>query len=366
MCGVKKVKGALPGALVVYSINDLVSLDGAEGIASVGTRNDGLYSIFLQNNAVLTSAIALANTQYPVNTLYIGNNAVLECVPSTWPATDSVGNAIPHGTCPTLPTPGASSSGSGMIVGIVVAVVALACAAGFLFYRRRRSPGDSTPPVQKIAKDVEMGRVEVELPVGLKPVGSAQFDPDEGFPINDSARALCAKQWTARRDLSASFNDDGAAEHITKVQYADLQAATRNFGDSHKIGDGGSCVVYKAELYGVPCAIKLLSQNASAFEEKQFAAEINVLTRVKHKNICQLYACSTDGPSRCLVLELMDTSLEDRVCADPMLGWEQRTYILVCVCRGLVHLHSESPPLIHRDVKSDNGKYSPLLSRVAV
>ena len=201
-------------------------------------------------------------------------------------------------------------------------------------------------------------------PNALNPVRSPKFDPDEGFPTNDSARALCAKQWTAHRDLNTSFAGDGAAQHTTKVQYADLQAATRNFGDSHKISDGGSCVVYKAELHGVLCAIKLLSQNASAWEKKQFAAEINVLSRVKHQNICQLYACSTDGPSRCLVLELMDTSLEGRVCADPSLGWEQRAYILACVCRGLVHLHSQSPPMIHRDVKSDNGKCSPLYSHV--
>jgi serine/threonine protein kinase len=90
--------------------------------------------------------------------------------------------------------------------------------------------------------------------------------------------------------------------------------------------------------------------------EAEFAAEIDVLTRAKHQNICQLYACSTGGPSRCLVLELMGTSLEDRVRHDPPLGWEQKTYILVSVCRGLVHLHSQSPPMTHRDVKSQNGK----------
>jgi hypothetical protein len=56
-----------------------------------------------------------------------------------------------------------------LIKGIVVAVVALACAAGFLFYRRQQSPGGSTPPV--ITKEVEMGAVEVDLPVGLHPVG---------------------------------------------------------------------------------------------------------------------------------------------------------------------------------------------------
>jgi hypothetical protein len=196
----------------------------------------------------------------------------------------------------------------------------------------------------------------------LNPIGSPEFDPEEGFPINDSARALCVRQWTVRSDVNKSLNEeqfpstaDGAAQHTTNVQYTDLQAATNNFGPNHKIGDGGSCVVYKAELYGLPCAIKLLSQDASEWEKKQFAAEISVLTHIKHANICQLYACSTDGPSRCLVLELMDTSLEDRLCMDPPLGWEQRAYILVCVVRGLAHLHSQSPPMIHRDVKSQNG-----------
>jgi serine/threonine protein kinase len=52
----------------------------------------------------------------------------------------------------------------------------------------------------------------------------------------------------------------------------------------------------------------------------------------------------------------MGTSLEDRVRNDPPLGWEQKAHILVWVCRGLVHLHSQSPPMIHRDVKSQNGK----------
>jgi hypothetical protein len=48
----------------------------------------------------------------------------------------------------------------------------------------------------------------------------------------------------------------------------------------------------------------------------------------------------------------MDTSLEDRVRLDPPLSWEQCVWILLCICRGLVHLHSQS--LIHRDVKSQN------------
>jgi hypothetical protein len=105
MCGVKNVKGALTGSFYVYSMNGLVSLDGAEGIASVGVNSDG-YSIILANNLNLTSAIALANTEYPAGTLYITSNTILECVPSTWPATDTNGTTTPHGSCPPTPAPG--------------------------------------------------------------------------------------------------------------------------------------------------------------------------------------------------------------------------------------------------------------------
>jgi serine/threonine protein kinase len=32
----------------------------------------------------------------------------------------------------------------------------------------------------------------------------------------------------------------------------------------------------------------------------------------------------------------------------------QRAHIAVCTIRGLAHLHSQQPALIHRDIKSDN------------
>jgi serine/threonine protein kinase len=175
-----------------------------------------------------------------------------------------------------------------------------------------------------------------------------EFDSEEGFPINASARAQCARQWTSNCDLHHG------AVGSAKVSYADLQMATRNFDGAHKIGDGGSSMVYKGQLYGVPCAIKQLSPDGSGVGVSQFASEVDVLTQIKHDHICQLFACSTNGPSRCLVLELMDISLEDRLQAQPPLRWEQRLYIALCICRSIAYLHAHSPPIIHRDIKSSN------------
>jgi serine/threonine protein kinase len=79
--------------------------------------------------------------------------------------------------------------------------------------------------------------------------------------------------------------------------------------------------------------------------------EVELLSRIQHKNLCRLYACSTDGPQKCLLLELMDDALDSRLMALPSLGWEQRVWIALSATRALSHLHTRSPPVIHRDIK---------------
>jgi interleukin-1 receptor-associated kinase 1 len=112
---------------------------------------------------------------------------------------------------------------------------------------------------------------------------------------------------------------------------------------------------------------------------------MELLCRVTHTSICRLYACSTDGPQRCLVLELCTGgSLEDRIecageatsgdgggggggggggngggggdggCKFPPLQWDHRLRIAVAMARALKHLHTLTPPMLHRDVKSAN------------
>ena len=92
-------------------------------------------------------------------------------------------------------------------------------------------------------------------------------------------------------------------------------------------------------------------------------AEQKLLQSVIHPNICRLLAISADGPQRCLVLELCPTGSlygvlkKDRAAqkaADLILGWPQRVQIAVAIARALVHLHMQSPPMIHRDVKTQN------------
>ena len=67
---------------------------------------------------------------------------------------------------------------------------------------------------------------------------------------------------------------------------------------------------------------------------------------------------------RCLVLEmcaagaLYDVLKADRAKlaagAAPALSWRARVQVAVAIARVLAHLHSQSPPMIHRDAKTQN------------
>jgi serine/threonine protein kinase len=105
------------------------------------------------------------------------------------------------------------------------------------------------------------------------------------------------------------------------------------------------------------CCPRRLKDGAIEWEAKQFTSEMELLTQVSHDNICRLFAFSTDGPQRCLVLELcMGGSLEDRLtrkapegCPPPApLSCLQRVRIAVGVARALEHLHGLTPQMIHR------------------
>ena len=113
-------------------------------------------------------------------------------------------------------------------------------------------------------------------------------------------------------------------------------------------------------------AIKRLEE-AAEWQAEQFAAEMKLLSSVTHTSILRLVAFSTDGPQRCLVLELcFGGALNDRQScralagrmSPPPLQWQHRVQLAIAIgiADALDHLHSRSPPMIHRDLKTPNGK----------
>ncbi|KAG7539341.1 Protein kinase-like domain superfamily [Arabidopsis suecica] len=131
------------------------------------------------------------------------------------------------------------------------------------------------------------------------------------------------------------------------------------------IGSGGSGLVYRVKLKsGQTLAVKKLwgGPGQKPESESVFRSEVETLGRVRHGNIVKLLMCSNGEESRFLVYEFMENgSLGDVLHSEKEhravspLDWTTRFSIAVGAAQGLSYLHHDSvPPIVHRDVKSNN------------
>lgn len=88
-----------------------------------------------------------------------------------------------------------------------------------------------------------------------------------------------------------------------------------------------------------------------------FRQEISVLKQLRHPNIVLLLAYSTTENYECLISELMKCSLLDVFKSHMVQGtrMKHKTQIVYAtqLSRGMTYLHSCKPPIIHRDLVSE-------------
>ncbi|XP_057525017.1 receptor-like protein kinase HSL1 [Amaranthus tricolor] len=142
-----------------------------------------------------------------------------------------------------------------------------------------------------------------------------------------------------------------------------------NLTEKNVIGYGGSGKVYQIPLneMGDMVAVKKIwnTKKMSRNLEKEFNAEVQTLSTIRHVNIVNLLCYISSENSRLLVYEYMENRSLDRWIHTskhglssvdyPVLDWPSRKKIAMDAAKGLCYLHNDcSPPIIHRDVKSSN------------
>ncbi|KAG0549141.1 hypothetical protein BDA96_01G229800 [Sorghum bicolor] len=145
----------------------------------------------------------------------------------------------------------------------------------------------------------------------------------------------------------------------TSFYYHDLKAATNNFNEKSKLGEGGFGDVYKGLLKnGKTVAVKRLIVMETSRAKADFESEVRLISNVHHRNLVRLLGCSRKGSEFLLVYEYMaNGSLDKFLFGDRRgtLNWRQRFNIIVGMARGLAYLHQEFHVcIIHRDIKSSN------------
>ncbi|ONK79275.1 uncharacterized protein A4U43_C01F4720 [Asparagus officinalis] len=126
------------------------------------------------------------------------------------------------------------------------------------------------------------------------------------------------------------------------------------------IGKGGAGIVYKGTMpNGEQIAIKkLLAISKGSSHDNGFAAEVQTLGKIRHRNIVRLIAVCSNRETKLLVYEFMDNGSLGEVLHGKRggyLNWNMRLRIALEAARGLCYLHHDCcPPILHRDVKANN------------
>uniref|UniRef100_A0A7N1A7D3 Uncharacterized protein n=1 Tax=Kalanchoe fedtschenkoi TaxID=63787 RepID=A0A7N1A7D3_KALFE len=139
----------------------------------------------------------------------------------------------------------------------------------------------------------------------------------------------------AKLENTKPFNIKGVDEigaDALQLDFGTVKAATNNFSNDNKLGQGGFGSVYKGRLGdGQEIAVKRLASGCGQ-GDLEFKNEVVLVARLQHRN-----------------LFLFDPA--KRSCLD----WKRRNKIIGGVARGLLFLHVDSRlRIIHRDLKASN------------
>ncbi|EFJ36452.1 hypothetical protein SELMODRAFT_165616 [Selaginella moellendorffii] len=164
-------------------------------------------------------------------------------------------------------------------------------------------------------------------------------------------------KWAKRIRAPQSVTVSLFEKPLTKLKLTDLMAATNDFSPENVIGSGRTGVIYKATLQdGSVLAIKRLKLSAHA--DKQFKSEMEILGKLKHRNLVPLLGYCVADAEKLLVYKYMPNgSLKDWLhgTGEFTLDWPKRLRVAVGAARGLAWLHhSCNPRIIHRNISASS------------
>ena len=134
------------------------------------------------------------------------------------------------------------------------------------------------------------------------------------------------------------------------------------------LGHGRCTDVLQLEYMGLKCAGRKIREACLQEQEGGYSyavhrleEEFYLLSQVRHPNIVQFLGVHFQQgvPAPILVMEFLPTNLTSYIDQYGILPKEISYSILHDVALGLCYLHSQTPPIIHRDLSSNNVLLTP-------
>ncbi|KAK9732778.1 hypothetical protein RND81_04G021300 [Saponaria officinalis] len=151
---------------------------------------------------------------------------------------------------------------------------------------------------------------------------------------------------SARRAVDPELDDVGECE----ILWEDLDIGER-------IGLGSYGEVYHADWNGTEVAVKkFLDQDFSGAALEEFKREVRIMRRLRHPNVVLFMGAVTRPPHLSIVTEFLPRGSLYRILHRPnfQIDEKRRIKMALDVARGMNCLHTSTPTIVHRDLKSPN------------
>ncbi|CAN0909890.1 Proline-rich receptor-like protein kinase PERK4 [Linum grandiflorum] len=254
--------------------------------------------------------------------------------------------------------------GVGVAVG-VTAVLFVAAVVYFCFCRKRKRKDDhelayysSAPPPHK------GGGYYIASPAHAMAGGyyaSNQPPHHQSWQVNTAttpARGGLWQQPPSTPPTSQPPTPSKSNNNSSTFAYEELHAATNGFAASNLLGQGGFGYVHKGVLGGGKEVAVKSSKAGSGQGDREFQAEVEIITRVHHRHLVTLVGYSIAKNQKLLVYEFVPNgTLEFHLHGKngPAMDWPTRLKIAIGSAKGLAYLHEDcNPRIIHRDIKAAN------------
>lgn len=112
---------------------------------------------------------------------------------------------------------------------------------------------------------------------------------------------------SSANSASVSFVSAAPASILSVKTFSllELEKATEKFSSKRVLGEGGFGRVYHGITEeGTEIAVKLLTRDIQN-GDREFIAEIEMLSRLHHRNLVKLIGICIEGHTRCLVYEVV-------------------------------------------------------------
>ncbi|KAK9069526.1 hypothetical protein SSX86_011430 [Deinandra increscens subsp. villosa] len=196
------------------------------------------------------------------------------------------------------------------------------------------------------------------------PVAQAKGNPSSQPPVmtmESPSRRPTIQPNNQNQESIATETKEVAGSSSRNFGFRELAMATKNFRRETLLGESRLGKVYKGTLQGTGqvVAVKQLDRHGTK-ANKEFLAEVMMLSVLRHPNLVELIGYCADGDQRILVYEYMEMgSVKNHLHEVPPgrepLNWITRMKIASGAAQALEYLHEEAnPPILYRNFTSTN------------